>query len=83
VPGPGKMPQAFVAASCLEDSLHVQMMTILPFSRNTLTPRNRVYALTARVARKAGCRKRPTAKASPQRECARTSHHRTCAIAEA
>jgi len=38
VPGVSKTAQAVVATRCLEDSLHVPMMTILSCMRKTLTP---------------------------------------------
>jgi hypothetical protein len=30
MPGAGKAPQAVIPTSCLEDSLHASMMTIVP-----------------------------------------------------
>jgi len=38
MPGVSKTAQAFVATHCLEDSLHVPMMTILSCLCKTLTP---------------------------------------------
>jgi hypothetical protein len=38
VPGVSKTAQAFIATRCLEDSLHVPMMTILSCLCKALTP---------------------------------------------
>src|SRR5215468_12379145 len=38
MPGVSKAAKAFAATRCLEDSLHVPMMTILLFLCKTLTP---------------------------------------------